>query len=93
MVANDSGGNLNNSNTKVTLILQYARALEPFRQVIDTSRVPNAINQLEKLDQNAGCALDHAADMFVMVADGLLKLDQVEGVTGTVIGADYNKEV
>jgi hypothetical protein len=67
--------------------------LEPFRNVIEKSPAPNAISALENMDQNAGCPLTFAADMFLMLTRGILQLDQVEGLAGTVIGSDLNAEV
>ena len=82
-----------NSNTRVKLILAYARALEPFRRVIDSTPVPNAVTRLDKLDQNVGCTLGLAADMLLMLNKGIARLEQVNVVIGTVVGASYSKEV
>ena len=84
---------MSNSNTKVSLILSYAQALESFRNVINASTTPNAISALEGLDQGTGCQLEHAADMFLMLTRGILAMDQVEGLAGTVTGANLDPKV
>jgi hypothetical protein len=82
-----------NSNTKVSLILSYAQALRPFREIIESSPTPNAISVLEGLDQNTGCPLEYAADMFIMLNEGILQRDQIKGFVGTVVGANISGEV
>lgn len=80
------------SNTKVDLFLQFARALEPFRKVIERDPSPNAIAALEALQQDKGCELGKAADMCAFLTEGLAKeFPEAEQHTGLVTGATLNK--
>ncbi|KAL2004961.1 hypothetical protein VTN00DRAFT_2811 [Thermoascus crustaceus] len=76
------------SNTKVSLFQSYAQAVQPFRNVINSTPTPNAFSTMTKLDQNKGCHLSYAADMCRALTDGLLKLDQVYKCQGIVTAAD-----
>lgn len=80
------------SNTKVDLFLQFARALEPFRQVLERVPTPNAIAALEALQQDKGCELGKAADMCALLTEGLAKeFPEAEQHTGRVTAATLNK--
>ena len=72
------------SNTKVTTFLDFARALETFREVIKRTPSPNAISAMEALDQSKGCELSYAADMCLMLTEGLSKSPYVQRVGGHV---------
>ncbi|KAI1323472.1 hypothetical protein F5Y16DRAFT_383634 [Xylariaceae sp. FL0255] len=61
------------SNTKVNLFVQFANAVAPFKHVVDTTSTPNAVTVLEGLPQDQGCRLSHAADMCLMLTEGLAK--------------------
>lgn len=80
------------SNTKVDLFLQFARALEPFRQVLERAPTPNAITALEALQQDKGCELGKAADMCALLTEGLARgFPEAEQHTGRVTAATLNK--
>lgn len=59
------------SNTKVNLFLQFADVIEPFRQIVSAATRPNAITALQDLPQEKGCELGKAADMCLMLTQGL----------------------
>lgn len=82
-----------NSNTKVARILDFARAVVPFKRIIQNTPRPNAITELESLNKDEGCALVHAADMFAMLTDGLLQLPNIKPFLGTVSTSDYSPKV
>ena len=81
------------SNTKVSLFLSFAQAVEPFRRIIEQTPGPNAISAMEGMDQSKGCPLEYAADMCLMLTDGLFKSEDVERVVGRVISADWSDSV
>ncbi|RMZ80131.1 hypothetical protein DV737_g3192, partial [Chaetothyriales sp. CBS 132003] len=90
-----SSGRLNQSyrevpsNTKVKLFLDFAQAVKPFQDIIDTTPSPNPVTHLEQLDQNQHCTIADAADMCRMLTDGLLKRDDVTAVFGNVNAANW----
>lgn len=81
------------SNTKVSVFLQFAHALETFREIVRSTPKPNAVNVLECLDTNAGCDLHYASDMLLMLTEGLTRLPNVEARIGTVVEANLDREV
>lgn len=78
------------SNTKVALFQAFATAVQPFRSVINNSRIPNAFTTMAKLDQDKTCHLHHAADVVRALTDGLLKTDQVLACRGHVTAANLD---
>lgn len=59
------------SNTKVDLFLQFATKLEPLRRVIEAAAEPNAATVLRGLPQDLGCELGRAADLCLLLTQGL----------------------
>jgi hypothetical protein len=59
------------SNTKVNLFLQFADAVAPFRHILEKTPAPNAATVLQKLAQDKGCELGHAADLCLMLTEGI----------------------
>lgn len=59
------------SNTKVDLFLQFANQLTPFKHVLDNATEPNAASVLRGLAQDKGCELGKAADLCLMLTQGL----------------------
>ncbi|KAF2214266.1 hypothetical protein CERZMDRAFT_30291, partial [Cercospora zeae-maydis SCOH1-5] len=72
------------SNTKVKLFIDYAQALSPFREIVGgiqsqdgrSTATTNSSNEdklraLRQLDQEKGCSLGHAADMCLILTEGL----------------------
>jgi len=87
------GGRINRSyrevpsNTKTKLFVDFAEAVEPFRQVIEQTPSPNAVDSLRQLEQDKGCQLGNAGDMLLMLTDGLKRTPGVEVRRGRVTGA------
>ncbi|KAF7594243.1 hypothetical protein BBP40_009795 [Aspergillus hancockii] len=76
------------SNTKVALFQAYATAVQPFRTVINSTRIPSPFSTMAKLDQEKTCHLHHAADVVRALTDGIVKMDQVYACRGHVIAAN-----
>ncbi|KAK1139099.1 Monooxygenase AgnR1 [Aspergillus melleus] len=76
------------SNTKVSLFQAYATAVQPFRSVINNTRVPSPFSTMAKLDQEKTCHLHHAADMVKGLSDGIVKMDEVLACRGVVTAAN-----
>lgn len=80
------------SNTKVDLFIQFATALAPFREIVDNSKEPNAITVLKSLPQDEGCKLEFAANMCLMLTDGLVRrFDGIKQHHGKVIAATFDE--
>lgn len=75
------------SNTKVKLFVDFAEATEPFRKVLEDTPSPHAIDYIRKLPQDQGCELGYAADMCLMLTEGLQKTPGVEARQGRVTAA------
>ncbi|EXJ80876.1 hypothetical protein A1O3_07163 [Capronia epimyces CBS 606.96] len=80
------------SNTKVSLFLAYINALAPFREIVQSTPAPNAVTTLESLDATAGCRLHYAADMLVMLSEGLKRHPNVHTLVGTAVAANLYSE-
>ncbi|KAL1311757.1 hypothetical protein AAFC00_001845 [Neodothiora populina] len=75
------------SNTKVKLFVDFAEATAPFRKVLEETPSPHAIDYIRKLPQDKGCELGYAADMCLMLTDGLRSTPGVESRQGRVSSA------
>ncbi len=75
------------------MFLQFAHALEPFREIVRSTPKPNAVHVLECLDTNAGCDLQYASNMLLMLTEGLKKLPNVQPLVGTVVEANLDSQV
>ncbi|EXJ78578.1 hypothetical protein A1O1_08979 [Capronia coronata CBS 617.96] len=91
------GGRLNKfyrevpSNTKVGLFVGYANGVSSFRSIAREIPEPNAISLMKSLPQDKTCQIARAADMCVMLTQGL---DQSKGVSkelGMVTEASWSK--
>lgn len=78
------------SNTKVKLFIDYAEALESFRQIVDTTPSPHAIDILRKMPSDQCCSLSFAADMLLLLTDGLLKHPDVDSHFGRASSASFD---
>ncbi|KAE8372365.1 pyridine nucleotide-disulfide oxidoreductase-domain-containing protein [Aspergillus bertholletiae] len=76
------------SNTKVGLFQAYATAVQPFRTVINNTRIPSPFSTMAKLDQEKTCHLHHAADMVRALTEGITKMEQVYACRGHVTAAN-----
>lgn len=81
------------SNTKVDLFLQFAASLAPFRHIMEQTPEPNATTALRKLPQDQGCTLAYAADLVLMLTEGVARHfpDRVQQHRGKVTAATLNK--
>jgi len=66
------------SNTKANLFVQFAQAVAPFKVIVESAKKPNAFTALEKLPQEQGCSLNHAADLCLMLTEGLTKRSDIK---------------
>ncbi|KAF2769037.1 hypothetical protein EJ03DRAFT_363351 [Teratosphaeria nubilosa] len=76
------------SNTKVALFIDFATAVAPFRKIV--SGVPgkdDKLQDLRSLDQGKGCQLSHAADMVLMLTEGLKRTPGVVTQQGKMVEA------
>ncbi|EHY59100.1 hypothetical protein HRR83_001631 [Exophiala dermatitidis] len=80
------------SNTKVSLFLAYANALESFREIIRSTPTPNAITALQQLNQDAGCRLHYASDMLLMLTEGLRRHPNVDTFFGKATSAAFHSQ-
>jgi hypothetical protein len=64
--------------------MDYANALDPFKQVSRSTPKPNALTAMADLDQNRGCRLGYAADMLQMLTAGLRRSENVDSYLGQV---------
>ena len=80
------------SNTKTKLFIDFAEALTPFRQVIANTPSPNAMDYRRSLDQGKGTYLGDAADMLLMLTNGLKKTPGVEVRQGRVESASLDAD-
>ncbi|KAF2861424.1 hypothetical protein K470DRAFT_281460 [Piedraia hortae CBS 480.64] len=87
-----SGGRVNKryrevpSNTKVGLFVDFATAVEPFRQIINDCD-PVEMRRLRALDQSKGCELGYAADMILMLTRGLQRMPGISSQKTTAKSA------
>jgi hypothetical protein len=70
--------------------MDYANALEPFKQVSLSTPKPNAMTAMAELDQNRGCRLGYAADMLMMLSTGLRRMENVQSYVGHISGGVHS---
>ncbi|KHJ31505.1 hypothetical protein EV44_g5823 [Erysiphe necator] len=78
------------SNTRVKLFVAFCDALSSFKEVVKKTQRPNAYTTLQELGQNDTCHIAEAADLCLMLSQGL---DQALGVykrLGTVHSASWS---
>ncbi|KAL1641117.1 hypothetical protein SLS58_006392 [Diplodia intermedia] len=80
------------SNTAVKLFLAWAEATTPLRQIVEKTPQPNAATALRELPQDTGCELSKAADLCLMLTDGLTRHDHVQPQMGKVTQAVFDKQ-
>jgi hypothetical protein len=81
------------SNTKVSFFQAFATAVQPFRNIVQSTPTPNAFTVMTKLEQSETCPLHYAVDMCRALTDGLMKIDQVYQCRGIVTAADFRGKV
>ena len=75
------------------LFIDFAEATVPFRKILDDTPSPNAIDAIRKLPQDTGCDLSYAADMCLMLTQGLRKYPGVEARQGRVKAATLEPSI
>lgn len=92
-----AGGRLNKqwrevpSNTKVSMFTEYGKALEPFRKIVDQEKGTNAFSTLEALPQDKGCSIAHAADLVLMLSNGVRQMPGLDTTKGRVSGGNFDE--
>ncbi|KAI0466387.1 hypothetical protein F4859DRAFT_307278 [Xylaria cf. heliscus] len=79
------------SNTKVSLFVQFANEVSPFKAIVESTPKPNPLTALQQLPQDQGCRLSYAADMCLMLTDGLAVHPQVQSLRGKVTSATLDE--
>ncbi|GAB7343201.1 hypothetical protein MBLNU457_1268t1 [Dothideomycetes sp. NU457] len=88
-----NGGRVNRSyrevpsNTKTHLFVDFAQAVEPLKEIVHKTPSPNAIDTLRSLSPDKGCELSYAADMLLMLTEGLKEHPSVEPFQGRLNAA------
>lgn len=71
--------------------MAFGEAVEPFRKVIDETPRPNAVEALKELPQDKPCPLEYAADMCLMLTEGIANSEHIERCTGEVRFAELDE--
>lgn len=79
------------SNTKAGLFLDYAHAVEPFREICEASPRPNAITAIEDIPPQDTCSLRYAGDMLRFLTSGLNKHERVEQHVGVLKTSKWDR--
>ncbi|KAF7556950.1 hypothetical protein G7Z17_g1070 [Cylindrodendrum hubeiense] len=81
------------SNTKVGLFINFATTIAPFRQILESSQEPDAVSALRKLPQDQGCELNYAADLCLMLTEGVFRhFNNVEQYYGKLKAATFDQQ-
>lgn len=73
------------------LFIDFAEAVGPFRKILDETPSPHAVDALRAMKQDQGCDLGYAADMCMMLTQGLMKTPGVEVRQGKVTQATLDE--
>ncbi|KAF3763599.1 hypothetical protein M406DRAFT_293206 [Cryphonectria parasitica EP155] len=90
------GGRLNKhyrevpSNTKVKFFTKYAEGVESFKAVARDTPEPNAMSHLLSLDPEKTCHIAQAADLCLMLTEGLDESKEVFKHKGRVTDASWS---
>lgn len=89
------------SNTKVKLFSDFATATAPFRDIVgasepgrvpeSSSRTDDSLTMFNGLDPEKGCHLSHAADMLLMLTEGLKHTNGVTVEQGRLTDANFDE--
>lgn len=80
------------SNTKVDLFAKFAGAVGPLDRVVKSTPQPNAMTALAGLPQDQGCTLAYAADMCLMLSEGIKReFPEVQPQVGEVAKATLKR--
>jgi len=83
------------SNTTAQLFLEYAQAVNPFREIWDEAQrqgKTSAVDALERFPPNATCELALAADMLRQLTTGLHGHDRIQHFRGEVLDVKWDAE-
>lgn len=80
-----------NRNTKVKFFTKYADGVTPFRSIANETSKPNAYSHLEGLDPEKTCHIAEAADLCLMLTEGLGESSGVHKQLGDVSGASWTE--
>lgn len=75
----------------MSLFVAFAEAVAPLRSITEEIPRPNAFSHLQKLDQKKGCDISNAADLCLMLTDGLNESRGVYKMTGELTEATLSK--
>ncbi|CZT45920.1 uncharacterized protein RSE6_06277 [Rhynchosporium secalis] len=78
------------SNTKVKRFVTYAEGVTPFLDIAKETRTPNAYTHLKSLDQEDTCHIAQAADLCLMLTEGLNESKGVHKQLGNVSDASWS---
>lgn len=70
--------------------MSYAEGVKAFRDVAQEARKPNAYSHLKDLDQEATCYIAEAADLCIMLTEGLNETKGVHKYLGKVSKASWS---
>ena len=73
------------------LFIDFAEATGSFRKVLKDTPSPHAVDAIRKLPQDIGCDLGYAADMCLMLTNGLIETPGVEARLGRVKAASLDE--
>ncbi|KAH8601433.1 pyridine nucleotide-disulfide oxidoreductase-domain-containing protein [Bisporella sp. PMI_857] len=79
------------SNTKVKRFVSYADATKAFRDITSDAKKPNAYSTLLDLNQEDTCTIAEAADLIIMLTEGLNESKGVikqQGVVGNAVRSE-----
>lgn len=85
------------SNTKVKLFLDFATGTAPFRDIVGASSASadvtksKALKMFDSLDPEKGCHLSHAADMLLMLTEGLKQTPGVDARQGRLTSGVFDE--
>lgn len=75
------------SNTKVKLFTQFAEAVAPFREALGGASQEDKLQFMRALEQEKGCRLSNAAEMCLVLTEGLRDAKGLEMKQGRVASA------
>ena len=71
--------------------MSYAEGASPFRDVQMETKAPNAYTHLKQLDQDKTCHIAQAADLVIMLTNGLNESKGVYKQLGEAKSADWTE--
>lgn len=78
------------SNTRAKLFVEYALAVEAFKEIAEKTPKPNGISALQELEPEETCPLEHAANSLLTLTSGLSKHPRVRISYATVADPQWS---